>query len=875
MVPSSLLIESILLLTLLNINFVSSESYCYQKKLEEYKEIKINSPEKINVGPQNEYCFKYKLTNNKKKISLIFLNGNSYTGEVFIYKSHDNIKKNETDYINSVINYKIEKDPFKEINVEDYNDYVFIVIRDSKIYYFVDYILLYDSEIPINMEEGIPITIKYFMSNKQHILSFSSSKNVNIVYSSRNKGQNSIIVEKDGKEENHETDNKDLILKFEKPKEGNNTYKIIIKNEKSDSKSQEFSIIYYENIDEFKKIDKNMNMKINYLITSGTNQKQVFKFFTDISNFKHSNTINFKLDYQVKNDKYIVITNNLLLENEFSLENMGTYDFKQNQLKFDYDLYSDEYFKFFFNSNNSEKKYKYIVTKVEISEKEKYYIPKSFNISIGEETEKDIIDVKSFDKAEAKTFEISCLSYIPKYTRLIFDNSLKYFLRVPYEDYILVINGDILENEEINKKYINNNTDLLVIDGLSEVIIRAFGYQHKFNISIEKFNPEEVKIFEEQKEKNHNIFVQEYNEEQCKQGKMKYIIFIYNINLNSYGVNKISKYWTTENADLEVYYKNNTDVIEKSILPNSKNKVEKEHLFISNSHVDLFTIKCKKPGNFSIRPIKKKFNEKTYVMKESYMTSFRLTNPVEVVQLYYNIEKRPNNLYFYLLPLEGKNISIIPDYNQLFNKETTNKLFTKKIDTTKYKMDELGIKFSSEEYTTLEVAQTTDNDYCQYQVVKKNKEKITKNNFVKFLDKNTKKISIKFNNMEENIQVFYGIVNLPTNDTKFLPMAFSFKKGIKKELIKNQKIEIKNEYYNKTDNLRPYQAFILSVDKTDIIKEYEIDFSESSSLFEFIISIVSLSLSLFSVIAFVLYINKDKFKRTKEIELDAGEILLS
>ena len=87
---------------------------------------------------------------------------------------------------------------------------------------------------------------------------------------------------------------------------------------------------------------------------------------------------------------------------------------------------------------------------------------------------------------------------------------------------------------------------------------------------------------------------------------MKYIIYKFDINKYLYEKNILSKYWTNDNqAEMNIYYKNNTDFEKNTIFPSSNHEIPKETIFLSNSHVDIFTIKYIKPGILYIRPIKK------------------------------------------------------------------------------------------------------------------------------------------------------------------------------------------------------------------------------------------------------------------------------
>ena len=149
-----------------------------------FDSIFINKPRSFKVQPKKEVCFKYKLTKVKNKISLIFSLAKSYTAEVVIYKSLNVMELKNGDYINSKEKYLIVEHSFKEIDVSDFYDYVYIIIRDKKNYFFNDNIILYDSEVPIILKSNEPLEMKNFMSNNKYIFNFISNKSLKFAYSS-------------------------------------------------------------------------------------------------------------------------------------------------------------------------------------------------------------------------------------------------------------------------------------------------------------------------------------------------------------------------------------------------------------------------------------------------------------------------------------------------------------------------------------------------------------------------------------------------------------------------------------------------------------------------------------------------------------------
>ena len=129
----------ILLSFTLSIISISSQNKCTESN--SFKEITSNSLNYVSISKDNVMCFKYKLKPQKQYILINFKIANTYTGEVAIYKSLSDINNQ-----NTFKTYSIYDHQFNEINLETFNDYVFIIIKDKSRYYFNDYFLLYDSE---------------------------------------------------------------------------------------------------------------------------------------------------------------------------------------------------------------------------------------------------------------------------------------------------------------------------------------------------------------------------------------------------------------------------------------------------------------------------------------------------------------------------------------------------------------------------------------------------------------------------------------------------------------------------------------------------------------------------------------------------------
>ena len=851
MVENSVIIKYVLFLILIKTCFTY---YCIATK--EFIEINRFVPEKFYVDKENEFCLKYKLNSQKNIIGISFMKANLYTVEVIIYNSTQKITKVDGEYINESEKYLIGENKFKEINIDNIEDYMYIIIRERKEYHYNDYIKIYDASKPIILEENTPMTITYFLSNKKYSFEFSSQSFLNLTYSSKIKRNNIITITRNGNTETYYDD----FMRFFYESDITQTFLINITqntNEEDESKNQEFSIIYYENLDTFKTIETNEIKTINYL--SINYEQQFFYFYIDASTTKTYNTINFQINYKEKNNKYLFITTN-----EYNSENLpvvNDYEFTNDKLLSSYDHESDEFLRYYFEQNN---KIKYILIKVEIKNLEKYIKPEFFNIAYGE-------DVTSVQISQTIPLTINSLSYIPFYQKFNFENSDNYLFKAPYDDYCLLINGNLLEDNQINTLYINEKTDLHESSNIKSFTARIFSYKRTTEFIFEKYNKEDVTII------NLATRIKEamkFEQKDCN--KEMHIILRYDINSFSYGENKFANYWTSDD-DMEIYYKDNSDFIDGSFFPSidGKNKLEKETVYNSSSHLDIFTTKCQNPGYFYIRPYKKEFKGSIiHDTTEDYLKEYEIFLGTEIVQIESRIKNAPPHIYFAILNLGDNEINISPDTPGLF-KETkidkNNRVFKLEIDTKKYKMDQMAINLTSDSNNLIEVLEATDCESCLYQNIANDKNQtdlvINNNNFVIILNDDIISVSIKFKNLNDK-EAYYGIVDLPVDDYHYIPSPYHFK-SVEKQDIKPISINM-TEKEKDNDNKRPYKAFIFSRNKTENVN-YKIDIEIKTSkksnvkLFE-IILVISMSVSAMLSIVFVVVILLNK--RSKKTIID-------
>ena len=833
-----------------------------------------DTPRSFKVQPTKEICYKYKLSQLKNKISLTFLLAKSYTAEVVIYKSLYQIEIKNGNYINYEEKYLIVENVFKEIDISNYYDYIYIIIRDKKNYFFNDHIILYDSELPIILQDNKPKEITNFMSNNKYIFEYTSNSNIQFIYSTNIKSQKYITVEYDNNLViNKKLDTNDTILNINN--NDNNSeklLKIIIENiDISNNYNQEFSIIVYnKGNNEFINIEEDNTIKVNYI---KNDYIQNFYFYADVSKNTKSSTVNMKIDFLSRIFNYTNITSDIIYSDEYiSPDKFIDLLPKENKIEYSYERNSDEYLKIYFKFNEQIQKYryKYIIIKYEIKDYSLYYNPKYFTISLSKEIE--TINLLNIDYYKAEKISKTSNYYIPLYFKLLLDKNSKYIFTAPYQDHLILIKGDLLENENskfiINKNYLDDEKDIIILSNISELTVQIFGNILKNAIFyVEKINSDDVIIIENER----------YNEEisfNMSLNQKKYILGTYNKDKYEDGGKKATRYWMTKNGEMNLYYKNKISIEDQTIFPSfDKNIQEKETEFILNNHIDLFTITCSKPGTFFLKPIMKSFIEKTHIIGQNSISSISLDSKIEILQLTAPIKSSSQYLYLSILLINGDNITLIPDTPGLFKKISINdkELFTTIIDINKYKSDELAIKMVTNDLIDLdlEIIEVIHYNFSEYLRINSKKTKhIRKNNFIRFISKDTKKLEIKIKGLN-NVPVSYGIVKLSSNDINYIPLAYNFKNNIiKKNLTNNENIEINNEFYKKDDYYRKYQAFIFSIESSKMDFNYNVEIKEESDKNELSWWAVGLIVIFSIIILFIILIVILTIKKKRGINIE-------
>ena len=785
----------------------------------------IEYNEEIDPDFDSQLCYTYALSKTKNKIGFVFSKVNSTSTEVIIYKSE--LDSNVNNYFDKFL---ISENSFKEIDVQNLEENIYILIKDTKSSktYNVNFII-YDTEIPISLIEGKPKTMKYFFSTNIYKFEYASSANLTFVYSSKVKLKkylnitynDKVIIEK-------QIDETDKIFYLKSDDLETKYLKVEIEDIEPGNEDQEFSIIVYEKgKTQFIEIGKNQQIDLYHLNLNQNDEVQTFLYYY-ILNSTVSNTINFKIDSIAKTTKYINIESGLyhstrkINSDEFE----KIFHFGENPLPIEYDINSDEYKKIYFKDVDTSYYYRYIFFKIDISKLEEYYSPKKIIITIGEEVEE--INCDSMNYYQTKTISKTIKPYFPTYFKLKLDPKERYIFNSPYPKNSIYVKGDLMAYDENNKIIINKNyfvdeDEIFVFSDISEFTIAVFcSESFRGTFYLEKYKESDLYILENMR--NNDPIEIKFEENDCKTKRKKYLLGIYNREIYSKMNKTLTKYWTTNNGEMNVYYRNNITLEGQSLFPYlDKYTMKKEYYIYIFNYIDFFTFVCVKPGELTLRSPYKTFNETTHSIGQNTINIIKLGTEIEILQPTTPIRPPSNYLFLGIFSTFGKKIIISPDCPELFNETSieNDKIFTLKIDLYKFEPDQLAIKVNANELTQIEVVEVIRYNFTEYTLLKTSEmTHFTDNHFVKFINKKTKKIKVTVKGLKD-VEISYDLVKLFTNNLDYLPMAYQFKETVtRKKSAENEIIELNNKYLGDDDLNKKYIAFIFSIPSS---KYYEFD----------------------------------------------------
>ena len=821
---------------------LSLSDYCADVAFDDLQE---NVHQEFQVSPGNEMCLRYLLSDQKSKISLMFFGSNSPSSEVVIYKSPSDIRLKDDSYEGYEERFLIDENEFKEIDVSDYDEYAYIIIRDTK-----DEdtnrgtFILYDSEMPIPLIKGQPLNMKRFMEGKSYEFTYTSSNNLTFVFSTKVKSKKYVTVKYGGETKvDKKLYDTDEILYLINPDSTVKDLDVVVEEIEPGKENEDFSVVLYENgPNEFIEIVQNEEKTINYLNLDKKGEKQSFFFYYSLNDQYESNTINFKLDPLASEKKYINISAGVYHSakslNKQEME--FNFHFDKNDLPIEYDRDSNIFKRIYFKDEEKSFKYRYVFFKVEISNLNEYFGSKDFIITIGDELE--VIDLRSVDfyKAEIIDFEIEAL--FPKYYQLLLDPNERYIFTSPVPECSMFLEGDLLIKNEtnhtlsVNHNYQDDPDELFGLWDYSNFTIRIFGEELiRKKIYIEKFKADEVLINEVMR--NDYPLDIELTQEDCRLGKRKYVVGIFNKTLYPKEDEiVITKFWTIlKEGEMTLYYRDNILLEGDSLFPIDKEyEVEKDKTFALDNYIDFFTITCTKPGIFSLRSLHKEYSETTITINQNSIDVTSIEgNETTVILLSAPIKPPTEYLYFSLLSVEGEPITIEPDTPGMFNTTTIkgDQLFTLKIKLADFKVDELAVRVNSTERAVIEFLEVIRYNFTEYTVIESDgKTTLKSNHFIRFYDKNIDQIKVKVSFNDLNlVPVSYGFVRLSTDDTNYLPLASQFQEEYnitRKNLLNNEEIIVKNPFKDVKDN-KKYLAFIFSIQRYES-HEYSIEIGEIS-----------------------------------------------
>ena len=784
--------------------------------------ILVNEENNYVIGPDTEACYVYPLTEKNDKISLIFPSAPSASSaEIILYKSKSDISMKDGSYENYHDRFLISENTFKEIDVKGLGEHLFIILRDPKITEtHTNIVILVDTQVPIPLHAGKPVTMKYFLSTNIYTFVYKSNKNCTFVYSSKVKLKKHIIASYNNKILlERKMDDTDEILYLISNDAEEKTFYFTVEDRDPGTEDQEFSVILYEKgINQFNEIQKNKIHYMHYINLDKKDETQAFYYYYLIGNSTKTNTINFRLDPIVNTTEYIkIVSGSYHSEKKMESEDFEkNIRFGQNKFPIAYDINSDTYKKIYYRDEDTSYQYRYVYFRVEISKLDTYYSPQYFLITVGDEIED--VEVEQIGITKNKIITKYVQAYIPSYFKLILNPKERYIFASPYPNNTMYIDGDPIKIDENNNYilnedfYVDEDEVAAITDG-TELTVAVFSSKSfEATFYVERYEESDLIILEN--EKNYKPINITFTEDECIINKKKYLVGLYYKEIYSKNNVTYSKYWNTIKGEIDVYYRNNITLEGRNLFPyNDKYLVPKETYIYINNNVDFFTFVCIKPGKMTLRPAYNIYNETTHKINQNSYKKIKIGEQTEILQLISPLKRQNNSLYCAIYSSQGKKVTITPDTPSLFNQTTIegDKPFMLKINLTNFEMYQLAIRVNASEKTQIEVVGVITYNFTEYTVLKSNEmTHFTDNLFVKFINKNTSKIKVTIKGLKD-VPIVFGLVNLFTNDVHYLPYPTQFSESMVRKNASShvERLELFNTFYGQNDT--KYVAFLFAI----------------------------------------------------------------
>lgn len=222
-----------------------------------------------------------------------------------------------------------------------------------------------------------------------------------------------------------------------------------------------------------------------------------------------------------------------------------------------------------------------------------------------------------------------------------------------------------------------------------------------------------------------------------------------------------------------------------------------------------------------------------------------------------NLSYKINHIsYFSIFSINGTEFVINSKIDKL-NKNITNKIATN-LSSSDFKND-TTILITPKNNCSIEFINIVNDTYSEYEKIDKDKDgkeiKVTKYNFVRFINNSEKKINIQINfNKTPKGNFCYKVESLSSDNILYIPRAFNFDGNHCQEIKEENNIEEKE--LDKINNFKGNLAFIFSINTTEEIESYKVTINEDDMKLFLIISIVIALI--FAVITFFLIRRKQK-----------------
>ena len=544
-----------------------------------------------------EAYFKFQNSFTDGDIGISFALGNGFTVEVYVYTSYDKIKVDETGYINS--DWKFKLNNIKEFTINNSEIQItgnyYIVIKDTKNYYYQDYIKIFNEKDEINLQPNSPYQITQFYSTREFSFVFEGTEkeiiDINLINKDPSNTHSVKLYKYGSAEPMQEYTDSNIVFGINRDQTTAGKYLLKVTSTLEGNSSLE----EIKNILMYKTVNYLNTLQPEKITSLSVINQQTFNFYANINDYKENeeNIITYYLDYEMTGNIYCKVA--IAEETDQAISAVFPKGIEENECIIEKAGDSDTYKHMYFRKTKSAEGNKkvFIMVVADLKEPAKFIQPKKFNIGISRK-------VNYIQLSQIKDFysdSEDLVNYIPRLYKIELPTTStldkSYIIFSESRRIMTIYKGNMITGDKINENKFDVRTYVFNKDNIDAntkyITVQFFGSIQKGALYIQS-TPNKVYYFQGARPNKSFTF----DMKNCN--SPVHFVGFYDAEVTSI------MFYEEQFGKFEVYHKTDILSLPKSIVPTKSDTLvsQTDQYLILDNEMDLLTVSCVSPGRIDV-----------------------------------------------------------------------------------------------------------------------------------------------------------------------------------------------------------------------------------------------------------------------------------